>query len=59
MKICEKRVPSTGSNISHLKIVKERNRDLKYVNKFYTENININLKNFENEENLRLQFSIT
>ena len=42
MKICEKSVTSTGSNISHLKIVKQRNRG-KNENNVYTENININL----------------
>ena len=43
----------TGSNKSHLKIAKQRNRDKNmWIN--YTENIHINLKNVENVEKLLL-----
>ena len=44
----------TGWNILYQKIAKQRNRDenmwKKYEQKVYTENININLKNFEKVE---------
>ena len=51
MRICEKSVTSTGSNISHLKIAKQHNRD---EVKVYTKNIYITLKNVENVEKLFL-----
>ena len=58
MKICEKSLTSTGSNISHLKIAMQCNRDKKNVNNVYTEHINVNSKNVENVEKLFLKGEI-